>query len=261
MPKVNVYLPEDLASAVRAAGVPVSPVCQRALSEAVRRVSAARPAIDAIRDPGRDPSLPIERLIQAGDRITARLAQSMHVAERVAGPGSVLSSAHLLLGLLEQGDNLAVRVLRGLEVDLDELADELRRLAEDAHGGDREPPVELPGGAAHRSARSIWVVMTPAAREALAVSLESAIELAHNYVGCEHLLLGLAADPGEAAGRALAGVAVDAAALRRAVNGALAGYMHASRTDLSAVMHRLDELERRLDALAASRDGGGRTAT
>jgi len=42
MPKVNVYLPDDLAEAVKDAGVPVSAVCQRALERAVRRVTAIR---------------------------------------------------------------------------------------------------------------------------------------------------------------------------------------------------------------------------
>ncbi|MFD0891108.1 type II toxin-antitoxin system CcdA family antitoxin, partial [Streptosporangium algeriense] len=42
MPKINVYLPDELAEAVRAAGVPVSAVCQRALEQAVRRITAIR---------------------------------------------------------------------------------------------------------------------------------------------------------------------------------------------------------------------------
>ena len=42
MPKINVYLPDDLADAVRDAGIPVSAVCQRALEQAVRRVTAIR---------------------------------------------------------------------------------------------------------------------------------------------------------------------------------------------------------------------------
>ena len=41
MPKINVYLPDDLATAVREAGIPVSPVCQKALAEAVRLVGRA----------------------------------------------------------------------------------------------------------------------------------------------------------------------------------------------------------------------------
>ncbi len=42
MPKINVYLPDELAEAVRDAGVPVSTVCQRALEHAVRRITAIR---------------------------------------------------------------------------------------------------------------------------------------------------------------------------------------------------------------------------
>lgn len=42
MPKINVYLPDDLAEAVKEAGVPVTAVCQRALEQAVRRVTAIR---------------------------------------------------------------------------------------------------------------------------------------------------------------------------------------------------------------------------
>jgi post-segregation antitoxin (ccd killing protein) len=42
MPKINVYLPDELAEAVKAAGVPVSAVCQRALEEAVKRMTALR---------------------------------------------------------------------------------------------------------------------------------------------------------------------------------------------------------------------------
>ena len=42
MPKINVYLPDELADAVRDAQVPVSAICQTALEHAVREVSALR---------------------------------------------------------------------------------------------------------------------------------------------------------------------------------------------------------------------------
>ncbi|AEV87731.1 Clp domain protein [Actinoplanes sp. SE50/110] len=42
MPKINVYLPDELAEAVRETGLPVSAICQRALEQAVRRVTAIR---------------------------------------------------------------------------------------------------------------------------------------------------------------------------------------------------------------------------
>ena len=44
VPKINVYLPDDLADAVKEMGVPVSAICQRALEASVRRVTAIRQA-------------------------------------------------------------------------------------------------------------------------------------------------------------------------------------------------------------------------
>ena len=45
MPKINVYLPDDLADAVKEAGIPVSAICQRSLEQAVRRVVDVRAAL------------------------------------------------------------------------------------------------------------------------------------------------------------------------------------------------------------------------
>ena len=45
MPKINVYLPDDLAESVKETGLPVSAICQRALEQSVKRVSAIRAAV------------------------------------------------------------------------------------------------------------------------------------------------------------------------------------------------------------------------
>ena len=45
MPKINVYLPDDLADAVKETGLPVSAVCQRALEVSVKRVGAIRAVV------------------------------------------------------------------------------------------------------------------------------------------------------------------------------------------------------------------------
>src|SRR3954465_9254901 len=42
MPKITVYLPDDLATDVKAAGISVSPICQRALEEEVKRMTLLR---------------------------------------------------------------------------------------------------------------------------------------------------------------------------------------------------------------------------
>jgi post-segregation antitoxin (ccd killing protein) len=62
MPKITVYLPDDLATDVKAAGISVSPVCQRALEEEVKKMKALR----AWRDD--------ERLAAARERLLATTA-------------------------------------------------------------------------------------------------------------------------------------------------------------------------------------------
>ena len=76
MPKINVYLPEELAAAVRDAHVPVSAVCQHALERAVRDVTSLRatdqPPSDE--DPG----------VGTFKRFTARARKSVSLAEERA---------------------------------------------------------------------------------------------------------------------------------------------------------------------------------
>ncbi len=83
--------------------------------------------------------------------------------------------------------------------------------------------------------------------------MEAAIELGHNYIGCEHLLVGLLADPGSAAGRTLRRFGAEPASARRAITATLAGYAHARQADgaLDQILHRLDAIEGRLNSLGA----------
>jgi ATP-dependent Clp protease ATP-binding subunit ClpC len=53
-----------------------------------------------------------------------------------------------------------------------------------------------------------------------------ATSLGHNYVGCEHLLLGLISEPDGTAGQILRGLGAEPRLTRRAVSAALAGYVH-----------------------------------
>ena len=125
MPKINVYLPDDLAAAVRAAGFPVSPVCQEALAVAVRNVSRARKAIGAIRDPGFDPGRHPALASSLHSRMTPRLEEVLRLA-RQAGGGPA-GTGRLLLGVLEEGHNLGLRLLQALDIDTGELAAVLRQ--------------------------------------------------------------------------------------------------------------------------------------
>ena len=96
MPKVNVYLPDDLAEAVRRTGVPVSSVCQRALEEAVRQSGG-----------------PVGDMSRFTDR--ARRALSLASA-RAGDAGAGVGSEFLLMGLIDEGSGIAARAMTTLGV-------------------------------------------------------------------------------------------------------------------------------------------------
>jgi ATP-dependent Clp protease ATP-binding subunit ClpA len=240
MPKINVYLPDDLAAAVRAAGFPVSPVCQEALAAAVRKVNRARKAISAIRDPGFDPGQHPALGSSLQSRMTPRLDEVFRLARRA--DGGTAGTGQLLLGVLEVGHNLGLRLLQALDIDLDELAGVLRQADLTEQAVTPGAPVTDPGPGPDLT-RPAW--------RAVATALEAAIELGHNYLGCEHLVLGLTAEADGTAGRVLRDLGADPAAARKALTSILAGYVHGREADTPAETEALSEIMRRLDTLEA----------
>jgi ATP-dependent Clp protease ATP-binding subunit ClpA len=236
MPKINVYLPDDLADAVRDTGVPVSAICQRALEQAVRRMTTVRKAvlgeIDASTLAGKLP------------HVTARTITTIgKAADEAAGTGAAnVGTGHLLHGLVAEGGNLGLQILTAIEVDPATLT------LEDAP----EPGGE--GGGLRFST---------SAGNALELAVNEAIALGHNYVGCEHLVIGLAAEPDGVAGKALRAAGADPKTVRRAVATAIAGYAHlrsntatpaattgiltAVRAELQPLIQRIERLEGRLN--------------
>jgi ATP-dependent Clp protease ATP-binding subunit ClpA len=205
MPKINVYLPEDLAETVKNSGVPVSAICQQALEQAVRRVTAIR-------------SLALEILDDdevmtwlAHFTVRARTAVRLGIEQARASGGQIVGTEHLLGGLLAEQGNLAVQVLVALEIEPGHVA---RSLA-------RPMAAEPPPGAANAGQQ-----FSGHAANALALAMIEAMTLGNNYVGCEHLLLGLVAEPDGTAGQLLRGQGMEPRMARRTVAAALAGYVH-----------------------------------
>jgi ATP-dependent Clp protease ATP-binding subunit ClpA len=238
MPKINVYLPDDLAEAVRETGLPVSPICQRALEQAVRRITTIRQAV--LTDI--DPAWLAERL----PTFTARLISVLNLATaraRETGAATV-TTGDLLHGLLAEGQNLGLQILSAMDVAPGSLT----------APGTPEPPA-TPGSLRFSAAAAV----------ALELSVGEAIGFGHNYVGCEHLLVGLAAEPDGAAGDLLRSRAVDGKAARRTVAAAIAGYVHhrattadqtappallnAVRAELAPIVQRLERLEEHLPGI------------
>lgn len=230
MPKINVYLPDELAEAVKAAGVPVSAICQRALEQAVRRVTAIRETVLGERD--LDDAALAARLphFTARVRTVLRLAAERATAEATPAVGT----GHLLGGMLAEGGNLALQVLRAIDVEPARVAAALATvdLAEARVADDAARRFSGPAAAA------------------LELAVTEATALGHNYVGCEHLLLGLIAEPDGAGGQALRSLGAELRLTRRAVSAALAGYVHlqAQAPSLEAALAPLLERIERLEA-------------
>jgi ATP-dependent Clp protease ATP-binding subunit ClpC len=205
VPKINVYLPDELAEAVKESGVPVSAICQRALEQAVRRVTAIRETVLG----GLDDADLATRLPHFTPR--ARLAVKLGIDQAGADSSPAVGTGHLLAGMITEGGNLALRVLQALEIDAEQLARELARQTLD------ETAAGAQDGAQHFS---------DPASNALELAVTEATALGHNYVGCEHLLLGLVSEPDGIAGQVLRSAGAELRLTRRAVAAALAGYVH-----------------------------------
>jgi ATP-dependent Clp protease ATP-binding subunit ClpA len=234
MPKINVYLPDDLAESVKDSGVPVSAICQRALEQAVRRVNAIRAA--TLSDLG------AEDLAARLPNFTERARTTLRLAvKRAREQGAAeVGTEHLLGGLLDEGGNLGLQVLAVLEIQPAQLTRELDRAA---------PAAPSSGDAGRR--------FSGPAANALELTATEAIGMQHNYIGCEHLLVALALEPDGAAGKALRSLGADARAVRRTVSAAVAGYAHLraqnpGETLAATVRKELEPLVRRIERLEAS---------
>jgi len=228
MPKINVYLPDDLAAAVRDAQIPVSAVCQAALERAVRDVSALRSSDEA---PATE-----EPAYGAFSRFTGRARKSVMLAEGVARAHKhgYVGTEHLLLGMLEEGGNLALKVLRALDIETGDVRAELT--------GSLGPASDNGDGAA--------APFTAEAKEVLELANKEALGFGHNYVGCEHLLLGLVAVEDGLASQVLRRMGVELRTTRRAVATALQAFIYASEQHATqAAPDTLAELVRRIEAI------------
>lgn len=252
MPKINVYLPDDLATAVKAADLPVSAICQKALAEAVEVVGAARKGVAALRNPKFDPDTRPAFGERLTARMTAKLSRALALGRDAASAGEHVETRHLLIGILDERENLAVRLLDTLNVD----PDELRAAALGVTADEPAPEFSAPAAQGGASPPSLWSGLTLPARVAIAAAMEVSIDLGHNYLGCEHLLIGLLEDPTTGAGSVLQETGLDTATVRSAITTAIAGFVHARRNDpavdpasLGQIVQRLDSIERRLSAL------------
>jgi len=252
MPKINVYLPDDLAAAVRESGIPVSPVCQKALSEAVRRVKRARRAVKVLRDPRLDQTSASRLGERLAGPMTPRLREAVRLAQVAATSTGCVETRHLLIGLLDERDNLGVLILQVLGVDAAELRDAAERIdmqEPDAGTADTAGTAGTAKESGPGSDGSWLSELSFPARLAYASTLEASIDLGHNYLGCEHLLLGLLDVEDAGAFRVLDAFGVNKDNAHRSLNAAIAGFTHGRQTSATTSDTIIEDIVRRLDAI------------
>lgn len=224
MPKINVYLPDELADAVKAAELPVSAICQRALEQSVKRATAIRATVLGDLDAD-DPTAALTHFTHR-----ARAALKLAITAARGAGASTVGTEHLLHGVLSEGGNLALQILRTEELD----PNLVLRTLDLPHSGEPSEASRFGADAAN----------------ALELTAVEAMALGHNYVGCEHLLLGLIAVEDGLASQVLRRMGVELRTTRRAVVTALSGFIHASEQHATqAAPDTMAELLRRIDAI------------
>ncbi|MCP3915079.1 MAG: ATP-dependent Clp protease ATP-binding subunit [bacterium] len=111
------------------------------------------------------------------DRFTDRAKKVMNLARQEAQRFNheYLGTEHVLLGLVQEGSGVAANVLKNMGIDLNKIRMEVEKIVKT--GPSMVTMGQLP--------------FTPRAKKVLELSMEEAGNLGHNYIGTEHLLLGL----------------------------------------------------------------------
>jgi ATP-dependent Clp protease ATP-binding subunit ClpA len=118
-----------------------------------------------------------------------------------------IGTEHILLGLLHEGEGVAASALQSLGISLEEVRSQVEEIIGQ---GQSEPTGHIP--------------FTPRAKKVLELSLREALQLGHNYIGTEHILLGLIREGEGVGAQVLQKVGADLNRVRQQVIGLLAGY-------------------------------------
>ena len=120
---------------------------------------------------------------------------------------SFIGTEHILLGLIHEGEGLAAKALEALGISLEAV----REKVEETIGPAGSAPTGSPP-------------FTPRAKKVLELSLREALQLGHNYIGTEHMLLGLVREGEGVAAQVLQSLGADLPRVRQQVIQLLSGY-------------------------------------
>src|SRR6202051_975017 len=136
------------------------------------------------------------------ERFTERARQVVVLAqdEARALKHNYIGTEHILLGLLREEEGLAARVLESLDITVEEVRAQVARIVGQ---GDEVTTGQIP--------------FTPRAKKVLELALREALSLGHNYIGTEHILLGLVRENEGVAARILLDFDADAEKIRNEI--------------------------------------------
>jgi ATP-dependent Clp protease ATP-binding subunit ClpC len=144
------------------------------------------------------------------ERFTDRARRSVVLAQEEARMlnHNYIGTEHILLGLVREGDGVAARVLESMDISVTEIR---TRVEEMVGRGQAATPGHIP--------------FTPRAKKVLELALREALQLGHNYIGTEHILLGLVREGEGVAAQVLVALGSDLERVRQAVLHLLEGYL------------------------------------
>jgi len=148
-----------------------------------------------------------------------------------------IGTEHILLGLIREGEGVAAKALESLGVSLDAVRQQVEKII---GRGQQAPSGHIP--------------FTPRAKKVLELSLREAKALGHNYIGTEHILLGLIREGSGVAAQVLVKLGADLNRTRQRVVQLLHGYQGEDVTGEGPPLPddpltRVDSLDRRLVAI------------
>jgi len=143
------------------------------------------------------------------ERFTDRARRVLVLAQEEARllNHNFIGTEHILLGLIHEGEGVAAKALESLGISLEAV---------------REKVEETIGPAGSTTTGS--PPFTPRAKKVLELSLREALQLGHNYIGTEHMLLGLVREGEGVAAQVLVNLGADLSRVRQQVIQLLSGY-------------------------------------
>ncbi|MDP8954378.1 MAG: ATP-dependent Clp protease ATP-binding subunit, partial [Actinomycetota bacterium] len=143
------------------------------------------------------------------ERFTDRARRVLVLAQEEARllNHNFIGTEHILLGLIHEGEGVAAKALESLGISLEAVRSQVEEII--GQGG---------------SSPSGHIPFTPRAKKVLELSLREALQLGHNYIGTEHILLGLIREGEGVAAQVLVKLGADLSRVRQQVIQLLSGY-------------------------------------